>query len=117
MRGRFDGDAVLEPRHPTWFGSEPQRLVAEFRVTRAAADPAVAEGASEPGGWEGLAYHRLHGSPKMYHSAYPDDYLDALASKLPAAPRSASVWCIFDNTAAGAATANALALLGRVRAG
>ncbi len=63
LRGRFDGLVVLEPRHTTWFEAVPENLLSEFRVARVAADPAVVEGASEPGGWGGLAYYRLHGSP------------------------------------------------------
>lgn len=53
----------------------------------------------------------------VYYSAYGDEYLEALADKLTEAAKSAAVWCIFDNTAEGAATANALDVLGRVRAG
>ncbi len=41
-------------------------------------------------------------------------YLRTLAKALTSAARSAAVWCIFDNTASGAATANALDVLGRV---
>ena len=113
LRERFDGDVVLEPRHPTWFEPEAERLMTRNQVARVAADPAVA--ASEPGGWGGQVYYRLHGSPRIYYSAYSDEYLAALSAKLAAAARSATVWCIFDNTAAGAATANALDVLNRVR--
>jgi uncharacterized protein YecE (DUF72 family) len=115
LRDRFDGDLVLEPRHPTWFEPAAEGLVAGFRVARAAADPAVVPAAAEPGGWDGLVYYRLHGSPKVYYSAYSEDYLASLAETLTRAARSAAVWCIFDNTAAGAATVNALEVLGRVR--
>jgi uncharacterized protein YecE (DUF72 family) len=115
LRERFDGDVVLEPRHAGWFDAGAEKLVAKFRVARVAADPAVADGAGGPGGWAGLVYYRLHGSPKVYYSAYEDLYLARLADTLTAAARSATVWCIFDNTAEGAATANALDVLGRVR--
>ena len=77
-----------------------------------AADPAVVPEAADPGGWDGLAYYRLHGTPAMYYSAYPADDLDALARRVADRARSAPVWCVFDNTAEGAATANALDLLG-----
>jgi uncharacterized protein YecE (DUF72 family) len=117
LRERFDGHVVVEPRHETWFESKAERIVTKFHVARVAADPAVADGAAEPGGWDGLVYYRLHGSPRVYYSAYGDEYLEALADKLTEAARSAAVWCIFDNTAEGAATANALDVLGRVRAG
>lgn len=116
LRERFDGDVVLEPRHASWFESGAETLVAKHRVARVSADPAVVEGAGEPGGWDGLVYYRLHGSPKVYYSAYSDAYLEALADKITAAAESASVWCIFDNTAEGAATANALDALHRVTA-
>jgi uncharacterized protein YecE (DUF72 family) len=116
LRERFDGAVVIEPRHATWFESRAERLVTEYRVARVAADPTVVEEAAEPGGWDGLVYYRLHGSPRVYYSAYEDDYLETLSEKLSAAATSADVWCVFDNTAEGAATANVLDLLGRVRA-
>ena len=113
LRDRFDGDVALEPRHASWFEPEAEQLVTKHRVARVAADPAVVSEAAEPGGWDGLVYYRLHGSPKVYHSAYAAEYLEALAKSLSFAARSAAVWCIFDNTAAGAATANALNVLDR----
>jgi uncharacterized protein YecE (DUF72 family) len=116
LRARFDGDVALEPRHASWFEPAADRLVTQYHVARVAADPAVVPAAAEPGGWDGLVYYRLHGSPKVYHSAYPDEYLGALAKALTHAARSAAVWCVFDNTAVGAATVNALDVLGRVRA-
>ena len=74
------------------------------------------EPADPTGGWDGLVYYRLHGSPRVYYSAYDDAYLEALADKLTNAAKSAEVWCIFDNTVEGAATVNGLDLTGRVRA-
>jgi uncharacterized protein YecE (DUF72 family) len=111
LRERFDGAVVLEPRHATWFEDKAERLVTGYRVARVAADPAVVDGASEPGGWGGLVYYRLHGSPKVYYSAYDDGYLETLSRQLSTAAGSADAWCVFDNTAEGAATANALDLL------
>jgi uncharacterized protein YecE (DUF72 family) len=108
LRRRFDGDVALEPRHASWFETEAERLVTRFRVARVAADPAVVGAATEPGGWDGLVYYRLHGSPEVYYSAYPAAYLETLSAKLAAKAQSAAVWCVFDNTAKGAATANAL---------
>src|SRR4051812_15125369 len=66
LRDRFEGDVALEPRHATWFEAEAERLATKFRVARVAADPAVVPEAAEPGGWDGLIYYRLHGSPKVY---------------------------------------------------
>jgi uncharacterized protein YecE (DUF72 family) len=83
-------------------------MLAGLRIVRVAADPAVVPRAAEPGGWPGLHYYRLHGSPRMYYSAYSPDTLDALAQRL--AGHDGSAWCIFDNTAEGAATHDAMAL-------
>lgn len=81
-------------------------------MARVAADPYVVEAAATPGGWDGLAYVRLHGSPRTYHSSYDATYLAELAQRLRllAEGPAGSVWCIFDNTASGAALANALDL-------
>ena len=69
-----------------------------------------APGADEPGGWPGLAYFRLHGSPRVYWSAYPPAALEALAAKIKALAQAGTpVWCIFDNTGSGAAIPDALA--------
>lgn len=112
LRSRFDGPVACEPRHPTWFDAEADALLQSHRVARVATDPACVPTASDPGGWPGLAYWRLHGSPRMYWSAYDPDQLDRLASALSAAPEES--WCVFDNTGSGAAAANALDLTGRV---
>jgi uncharacterized protein YecE (DUF72 family) len=116
LRERFDGTVVLEPRHATWFTSPAEHLATTFRVARVTADPAVVAEAAVPGGWDGVVYYRLHGSPKIYYSDYPADDLGELSAKLSVAARSAEVWCIFDNTADGAATANAFDLLDLTRA-
>jgi len=117
LRAQFEGQVVCEPRHPTWFTDGADALLASFEVARVAADPACVPRAADPGGWPGLAYYRLHGSPEMYYSAYGAGYLDALAEAIAAAvSRAGAVWCIFDNTARGEATRNALDLLRRVAA-
>ena len=67
------------------------------------------QGADEPGGWRGLSYYRLHGSPRIYYSAYSPEYLAAIAEVLARdAAAGIETWCIFDNTAAFAATGDAL---------
>lgn len=114
LRQRFGGEVACEPRHATWFRPGVGPLLADFQVARVAADPAVVPAAAEPGGWDGLGYYRLHGSPQMYYSAYSAPYLDALRQKLDRAALAGSCWCIFDNTALGAATANALDLCKRL---
>ncbi|MFN2564341.1 MAG: DUF72 domain-containing protein [Gemmatimonadaceae bacterium] len=116
LRARYAGHVVFEPRHPTWFTDDVERLLAELRVARVAADPARVPEAAEPAGWAGIIYYRLHGSPRVYYDAYDDAYLDTLAARLVAhrAASDAPLWCIFDNTALGAATTNAVDLLGRL---
>lgn len=115
LRERFAGEIACEPRHASWFTEAAEARLSAFRVARVAADPAVVPRAAEPGGWTGLFYLRLHGSPEMYRSAYPPEALDAAARRLRAAPAEGqSCWCIFDNTALGEATGNALELLRRL---
>ena len=82
-------------------------------MARVAADPARDRRVGEPGGWRGLAYHRLHGSPRMYFSAYGPAAMQALAEKL-ACAAVADTWCVFDNTASGAAAADGLELRARL---
>lgn len=111
LRERFSGEVVCEARHASWFTAEGEALLQEFRIARVATDPPLLPEAGRPGGWTGLAYFRLHGSPRMYYSAYSPDFLEALAQTLREWAGSAPVWCIFNNTAAGAAVADALSLL------
>jgi uncharacterized protein YecE (DUF72 family) len=107
LRDRYAGGVACEPRHPDWFSAAADALLRRFRVARVAADPPPAPGADRPGGWNGLVYFRLHGSPRKYWSRYPTDYIDALGRTLRTLPASAEAWCIFDNTASGAALENA----------
>jgi uncharacterized protein YecE (DUF72 family) len=62
-----------------------------------------------------LVYYRLHGSPRRYYSAYSNESIENLCGKLAADADSAPTWCIFDNTADGAAVDNALAVWQRLR--
>jgi uncharacterized protein YecE (DUF72 family) len=68
-----------------------------------------------PGGVTILAYFSLHGSPRRYYSAYSDDVLDALSAQVTSLALRERVWCVFDNTASGAAIQNALALTAKLR--
>jgi uncharacterized protein YecE (DUF72 family) len=112
LAARTEAAVVCEPRHPSWFEDEADALLASHRVARVAADPARVPVAAEPGGWRGMAYHRLHGSPRMYYSSYPPEYIAALSERLREdAAGGREAWCIFDNTASGAAAANALELV------
>jgi uncharacterized protein YecE (DUF72 family) len=109
LRRRFEGDVVFEPRHETWFSDEVETILLSRRIARVAADPARVPAAAEPGGYDGLVYFRLHGSPRIYYSAYPPAVLENVARIVEEkAARGISTWCMFDNTALGAATTDAL---------
>ena len=111
LRERFAGSVALEPRHASWFAPAPERLMREQHIARVAAHPAPVPAAAAPGGDGALVYWRLHGSPRTYFSNYEDDRLDVVARRVRDSALSATtVWCIFDNTASGAAVANALDL-------
>jgi uncharacterized protein YecE (DUF72 family) len=115
LRAQFSGEIVCEPRHPSWFTDSVDAVLWQFRVARVAADPAVVPPAATPGGWQEIAYWRLHGTPEMYYSAYSAEELEVIASRLLAtAAYTRESWCIFDNTALGAATENALNLQARL---
>lgn len=114
FRARYQGSVVCEPRHPSWFTAAADKLLRQYSVARVAADPVLAPGAGVPGGWCGLSYLRLHGSPRTYWSRYSADYIATLARALRTAAASGEAWCVFDNTAAGAAVENALELQSQV---
>jgi len=117
--GRFFGNLqeqtavpiACEPRHPSWFAPDADELLHRFGIARVAADPARVPAAAEPGGSRHLSYFRLHGSPKVYYSAYPDEFINHLADRVQQeTEQDRVVWCIFDNTILGAAARNALDL-------
>ena len=112
LRQRFDGMLACEARHASWFAADATELLTMLRITRVRADPP----AGQPGPHvptTSQAYLRLHGSPTIYYSDYPADYLANLATSLQEQAQADS-WCIFDNTAAGAALFNALDLQARL---
>jgi uncharacterized protein YecE (DUF72 family) len=111
LRDVFRGDIACEPRHPSWFGDAADRMLADFLIARVAADPAVVPHAALPGGDRRLVYFRLHGAPRVYYSAYDSSFLGRTAVALVnSLSNGAKVWCIFDNTAEGAAADNAITL-------
>jgi uncharacterized protein YecE (DUF72 family) len=112
LRSSFDGDLVCEPRHSSWFTADVDASLVEQRIARVAADPKPHPSAGTPGGWSGLVYYRLHGSPKMYYSAYSQEVIAETAETLAGqAQTGRAAWCIFDNTAAFAATGDALSTM------
>jgi uncharacterized protein YecE (DUF72 family) len=109
---RSNASIACEPRHVSWFSPKVDDALKKLKVARVAADPPRAPADGKPGGWQGLRYWRLHGSPRLYHSEYDRGALKMLADKL-----KPGDWCIFDNTASFAALGNALTLksLGKSR--
>ncbi len=108
LRSRTSAGIACEPRNASWFTPDADQALAELEVARVAADPGLSEAAAGPGGWTGLAYWRLHGSPVMYRSSYAER-IPLLAASIAANP-APERWCIFDNTASSAAAGDALAL-------
>lgn len=105
LREAHDGPIACEPRHESWFKEEPEQLLGHYRVARVAAHPPITEGADEPGGWQGLHYYRLHGSPKRFYSAYGEPFLKDFANRL---DPTTDTWVIFNNTAESGGLENAL---------
>jgi uncharacterized protein YecE (DUF72 family) len=113
LQARMAAPIACEPRHADWFTPETDVWLAERRIARVAADPAKPAGAGQPGGWRGLTYFRLHGSPRMYYSAYAPEVLADTARTLREEAAAAPTWCIFDNTAGSAALPDALTVRAR----
>jgi len=102
---------ACEPRHPSWFAPAVDAVWLRYDVSRVAADPARIPEAAEAGGAGRWAYFRWHGVPRVYYSDYDPESLDRIGRQVQAAAASgAEVWGIFDNTAAGHALGNALAI-------
>ncbi len=112
LRSSLKADVACEPRHQSWFNEGVDAFLDSKRVARVAADPVRGANGERPGGWRDLAYYRLHGSPRVYYSSYDEARLSEIKKGLLRDPANASAtWCVFDNTASSAATANALDLL------
>lgn len=93
---------ACEARNPSWFTAEADHLLRRCEVARVIADPVAPGCEIAPPPVVSPAYLRLHGSPHMYYSSYSFGDLETLAERL-SVHNDAESWCIFDNTAAGAA--------------
>lgn len=101
VRNLDQGQIVIEARHKSWACEEAIALLQRFSIDRVLADPAMVwEAADFP---HPPRYIRLHGKPKIYYSSYTEK--EILATLQIGGPSS---WCVFDNTASGAAIENAL---------
>jgi uncharacterized protein YecE (DUF72 family) len=108
LRKRHRGQVVCEPRHPSWFARDAEALLRKHHIARVAADPPRGHTACEPGGWPGIVYFRLHGSPRTYFTPYEQPFLMAIAQRVDEYAKPA--WVVFDNTGSGAAFENAVRL-------
>lgn len=111
---RTSASIACEPRHASWFDPSVEAVLKAHHVARVAADPAPAPGGEAPGGWGGLIYRRMHGSPRIYFSDYDETVLARLRSEsVETSEQGTPSWCIFDNTAASHALGNALVVADR----
>lgn len=115
LRRRWDDGVVCERRHASWFAAPAQALLERHRIARCAADPAPLSAAAIPRPVAAPSYRRWHDAPRIYYRSYDETALQALAAAVRAGPHSnaqplAERWVIFDNSAAGCATSNALEL-------
>ncbi|WP_075292836.1 DUF72 domain-containing protein [Pararhizobium arenae] len=104
MRTADAGPIVIEVRHKSWASAEALDLLKRYAIAQVLADPAAV--------WQAKdfqtppKYVRLHGKPKIYYSRYTDGEIKTFRDFL-----AADGWCVFDNTASGAAIENALGML------
>jgi uncharacterized protein YecE (DUF72 family) len=102
---------AFEPRHASWFAARAQLKLSEIGVSRVVADPAKIAAAGRPPDAGRLTYYRLHGSPRMYYSAYTPEYLTGLSKEIQLlGSRAKDIWCMFDNTARHESWENARSL-------
>ena len=116
VRSQFGGGLAVEPRHASWASREASEVLASFSVARVRADPERCVVAHDERSGVELTYFRMHGSPRVYYSEYTPEAIARLGRQmLELAGISKSVWCIFDNTASGAAFHNARTLATSLR--
>lgn len=115
LRDRTPVAVACEPRHESWFTPRAAALLHSACIAMVRADPSPVPAIDGQSGDMSTLYIRLHGTPKMYYSCYDDAFLAAIAAQMRhAKEQNRTAWCIFDNTAAGAATPNALTLMSKL---
>jgi uncharacterized protein YecE (DUF72 family) len=114
LSGSTSAVLVCEARHPSWFSPKASEILLAWDIHRVIADPIVVPMESHSAAGR-FVYHRLHGSPRVYYSAYSETYLTDMARRLDRFQSRGSGWCIFDNTAAGEAWPNGRLLRARLK--
>ena len=103
MRDADDGPVVVEARHASFSCSEALDLLKAYAMDRVLADPAPVWPANDFD--RRPKYIRLHGTPKIYYSSYSKEEIRSFCDLL-----ASDSWCVFDNTASGAAIENAMTM-------
>lgn len=112
LRARTAVDIACEPRHASWFTAAGTSVLHAADIVRVQADPPPVTEADPLFDGTPSRYIRLHGSPVIYHSNYDETFIARVAAQMSRLRDcDKSGWCIFDNTARGAAIPNALALM------
>ncbi len=107
IRNIDNGQIVIEARHKSWALPEALDLLKTYAIDRVLADPSQvwpAESFDAP-----PRYVRLHGKPRIYYSKYSENEIRSYSELM--APDG---WCVFDNTASGAAIENAITMLASI---
>ena len=110
VRRVYHGSIVCEPRHASWFSPLVTALLERYRNRPSRGRSAAGAGRRHSRRLAGVAYFRLHGSPRTYWSRYDEPAITALAATVGTMAAAEEVWCVFDNTASGAAIENACEL-------
>lgn len=108
---------ACEPRHSTWTQTRAVELFERLNINRVGADPPVVASDGSPSEHGSCRYWRLHGAPRVYYSDYRKEELVRLAAQVRAFVPGKPAFVVFDNTAAGCATANALSFKDLLAAG
>lgn len=112
LRSHTSVAVACEPRHASWFTPAGDSALHDAGIALVRAHPSPVAGAYEHSDDTPTLYIRLHGAPEIYCSAYDDAFIADIATRMRRAhERNRTAWCIFDNTARGAAIPNALTLM------
>jgi uncharacterized protein YecE (DUF72 family) len=105
LRKHWSGRIEIEPRHVSWSDGSALDMLRDHDTGLVYADPQGNE-LRQVAIESQSSYLRLHGSPKVYFSSYSAEDLTGFAALL-----GPHFWCIFDNTASGAAQINGIEML------
>jgi uncharacterized protein YecE (DUF72 family) len=112
LRAHTSIAVACEPRHASWLTPAGASVLHDAGVILVQADPPPIAEVFDQSSDVPTLYIRLHGAPEIYYSAYDDEFIASIAARMRRAhERNGTAWCIFDNTARGAAIPNALMLI------